>query len=357
MADVSIIGGGNAALAMAAYLSSLDKTVSVWSPSDQAAALKHGVLYAEGKVTGEFRVDVASSFEGAVAAADVLIVAITATGHSALFRRIVTLLTDKHLVLVSCGQLGFGAHYLQMLLNESGKHARVASLTGPLAGGRKLEPNRVIVPWTRKVGLAAIDANQTAAMIEDLKRALGDCFSPVDDAFFLALSQTNAIYHAALALANITRMEGGEEWCGLNHTTRSVAQLSARLDREKRLVAEAFGLTLRTIEDVFAGGESAGRTIDEIVQPLGIGRTFKNGPRSVNSRYIDEEVPFGLVSIERLGAYSGVPTPVTSGTITTLGAMRDTDYRVQNDMFGAVGGAEGLAPGKFSISAIPTLVL
>ena len=88
---------------------------------------------------------------------------------------------------------------------------------------------------------------------------------------------------------------------------------------------------------LFAGGDRNGRTVRENLFPLTYERTFRNGPREVTTRYIEEEVPYGLVSYELLGALTGTPTPTISRMIDMFEVLRDGHYRARNTMADALG--------------------
>ena len=55
--------------------------------------------------------------------------------------------------------------------------------------------------------------------------------------------------------------------------------------------------------------------------------TRAKGPTTVNSRYITEDVPQGLVLLETLGAELDVPTPVCSSLIEIATAALGRDMR------------------------------
>jgi opine dehydrogenase len=51
------------------------------------------------------------------------------------------------------------------------------------------------------------------------------------------------------------------------------------------------------------------------------------GPRSMNSRLITEDIPYGLVPLASFGRLAGVPTPVMEALITLASTINQTDYR------------------------------
>lgn len=84
------------------------------------------------------------------------------------------------------------------------------------------------------------------------------------------------------------------------------------LDAERLAIARAFGLAVRTIHEHFhlsfdvPMGPPA-----EMTQALAQRPTDVKGPTTLDSRYVTEDVPFGLVPTIRLAALAGVPVPLS----------------------------------------------
>ena len=52
-------------------------------------------------------------------------------------------------------------------------------------------------------------------------------------------------------------------------------------------------------------------------------------PRSLDHKYVTEDVPCGLVAMSGLGSAAGVPTPVIDGLIALTSAMLRRDFRAE----------------------------
>jgi len=335
MPNIAIAGAGAVALTMAAHFTSLGHRVHVWSPSGQGTvALAAGArLSSSGEIEGEYEVSVVDTPAALCETADLLFVAITSNGQAQVLESLAPFIRDGQTVLVTGGALAFAGPYLRALLGLQRTSVHVGTLNGPFTGGRKLGPSTVVTPWIRSVvKLVASPATDTSATIVAASKVIGNSF--VDGANFLALALTpgNAIYHTALSLGNITRMEAGEEWCGFLHTTESIGRLAEAMDAEKCTIGASFGIVPLSIADSLAGGNAEGMSVQQVMQPRTHQRTFRNGPRSVQSRYIEEEIPFGLATIEMLGRITSVSTPVITSTIDLFSIMRCRDYRTMNSM-------------------------
>jgi opine dehydrogenase len=112
-----------------------------------------------------------------------------------------------------------------------------------------------------------------------------------------------------------------------------VAALEA-LDAERLAIARAFGVAvpgvhqwlLRTYD---LGGASLAETFHRLThQPTGPYQ-WTPTPRSLDHKYVTEDVPCGLVAMAGLGRAASVPTPVIDGLIALASAMLRRDFRAE----------------------------
>lgn len=61
------------------------------------------------------------------------------------------------------------------------------------------------------------------------------------------------------------------------------------------------------------------------------------GPRSLDHRYITEDVPYGLAVYAQLGSIAGVPTPVTDACVTLASSAVGRDLGADNQLAPALG--------------------
>jgi len=140
-----------------------------------------------------------------------------------------------------------------------------------------------------------------------------------------------------LALANLSRMERGETWTQYDHMAGATAHLTVALDRERLAVARAFGLEVRSIEQHFhhSFGAPMADFSDQcrwVHAHLG----SPNGPATLDTRYITEDVSYGLVINARMARMAVVPTPITDGCIALAGGAYGCDFTQTNDLIAAI---------------------
>lgn len=106
-----------------------------------------------------------------------------------------------------------------------------------------------------------------------------------------------------------------------------VAHILEAVDRERVTVASALGIrgqtALEWLETAYA---ATGENLFEAIQANPGYRGVK-APRTLNHRYIFEDVPMSLVPIAELGARFGVSTRAIDSLIRLASILHRTDYR------------------------------
>jgi opine dehydrogenase len=117
-----------------------------------------------------------------------------------------------------------------------------------------------------------------------------------------------------------------------------VAHVILRLDAERLALARAFGLEVRTIEEHFAKSfGTAAPGLPEIAAELHAKRGGPPGPTDTSTRFLAEDMPFGLAFCTALGDIAGVPMPATRAILDTAGLVVGRDLTADNDLIGALG--------------------
>jgi opine dehydrogenase len=138
-------------------------------------------------------------------------------------------------------------------------------------------------------------------------------------------------------LCNFTRIENAEAWANWSGLTPSVGRLIEALDAERLAVAAAYGATVRSVRDHFH------LSFDVPHGPVGdagailAARDANRGPTSLTTRYITEDVPFGLVPTTVLAGIAGVAMPLHDAGIAIFSALYGRDFRAENDLLPALG--------------------
>ena len=305
---VAILGAGAIAFGTAAALCSRGHAAVLWSPSGRRTAGLGAGLRASGAVEGVFAPAVAHGCAAAVEGADAVLVAVPGYGHRVVLEAVAPHLRAGQVVIYS-SHMSFGALYLRQLLG--GRAVPIVALGTTVATGRQTGMDSVLVNTVRARLDAAVVGGAPDGPLALCRALFGDRFVDRGSLLAIALSNLNPQNHLAIALCNLTRMEKGEAWSQNGNITPAVAALIEALDAERLAIAAAFGLSVRTIREHFH------LSFDVPLGPLAAQAAIlaarpadTRGPATLDSRYVTEDVPFGLVPTVRLAALAGVPAPL-----------------------------------------------
>ena len=331
---VGILGAGGVALGTAAYLETKGVDVALWSPSGRGTAgLADAPLTATGVIEGAFRPKVAGSAAEATDGADVVLVALPVWAHAAVFEAVAPHLRDGQIVAIS-SHASFGALALSRMLAARGVAVPIVAWSTTLTAGRRKGDAAVAVSTVRStVDAAAVPHAAAPAALARLAEVFGDRFRPRDGLLAIALSNLNPQNHLAIALCNFTRMEGAEAWRQNACVTAGVGRLMEALDAERLAIAEAFGVETRTIREHFSLSYHVDHApVAETYATLAARGPGPDGPRSADSRYVTEDVPYGLAPTAWLGRLIGRPAPLHEAGVRLFSAIYGRDFEAENDL-------------------------
>jgi opine dehydrogenase len=235
--------------------------------------------------------------------------------------------------------MSLAALYLAELLRKRGVTTPIAALGTTVTTGRQTGPDGVNVGSVRaRLDVAVLPQSAAARGLEACRELFGDRFVPRQGLPAIALSNLNAQNHLAIAMCNLTRMELGEAWGQNRHITPAVARLIEALDAERLAIATAFGVEVRTIHEHFhLSFHVPMGPLAEMTHALAQRPGDVKGPTTLDSRYVTEDVPFGLVPTIRLAALAGVPVPLHEGGVRLMSALYGRDFAAENDILPQLG--------------------
>ena len=337
---VGIVGAGAIAFGTAVFLEQAGIRAMLWSPS--GAGTKNlsvsQSLQAEGAIEGNFQPSIADSASELARCSNILILALPANAHKAVFDAIAPHLQQKHTVIIS-SHASFGALYLSKVLALKGVRIPIIAWGTTLVSGRQRSGDNVHVSTIRKkIDLATVPGSQSNEGLALCHALFGDRFVDRGSLMAIALSNLNPQNHMGIALCNLTRMEQGENWNQGQNITPTVGRLLEALDRERLAIAEALGLSVRTIFEHFhLSFHVPIASISDMNQEMFRSGRGGSGPSTAESRYVLEDVPFGLVVTAVLGQLAGQPAVLHESGINIFSALYGRDFRAENDLLPALG--------------------
>lgn len=337
---VSLLGAGAAAYGAAAHLSIEGHDTMLWSPSGQSTTeLAAGApLRATGAIEASFRPRVARSATEAITDADVVMLAMPGNAHKLALEAIALHLRDAQSVIIS-SHASFGALYLSKLLAKRGVRAPIIAWGTTLTTGRRTSPTEVVVNSLRsRIDVATVPEADRAEGRALCTTLFGDRFVDRDGLLAIALSNLNPQNHLAIALLNLTRMERAERWGQAENVTPAVGRVMEALDAERLAIAQAFNVSVRTIKEHYAlSYQLPIASIADMNAELHRRGNGGFGPTTLNSRYVLEDAPFGLLPTVLLGRLAAQPARLHEAGLTMLSAAYGRDFAKDNDLLPAIG--------------------
>ncbi len=339
--QVAILGTGGIGRGYAAYVASSGHVPILWSPTGNGLAAPGCDLMATGAVAATQPVRVAGSCAGAVEGAQTVLVAVTGNGLRATLRALAPVLVDGQLVVISA-HLSFAALYLSRLMAARGVQVTIAAWATTALTGRKGTDSSVHISGKRaRLDVAALPAGRAAAALCGCQALFGDAFDLRPDLLAIMLSNLNPPAHMANMLCNLTRAEKGEVWVNYEGLTPAVCRLIGALDGERRRLAAAFGLNVRSIEDHFVGSFHVTRApLAEMAAIVAGRRQELKGPATLDTRFVTEDVPFGLLPLVLLGRVANTPMPLHEAGVAMFSALYGRDFQSENDLLPELGLAD-----------------
>ncbi|MFI5443682.1 NAD/NADP octopine/nopaline dehydrogenase family protein [Polaromonas sp. UC242_47] len=336
--NVSILGAGGVAFGTAAFLKQAGHTPTLWSPSGKGTApFKAGEpLVAEGAVQLEFLPRIASDCAQAVSDADVVMICLPGFCHKATMDAMAPHIRNGQPIIIS-SHSSFGALYLSKLLAIRGIRAPIIVWGTTLTTGPKNGAKVHVGTVRKKIDVAAVPESETAAAVALCSKLFGDRFVERDGLLAIALSNLNPQNHLAIALMNLTRMERGEVWGQAENVTPAVGRLIEALDLERIAIAQALGLKVRTVQEHFSlSFHVAQANVSDMNQEMHRNGNGGFGPKTAESRYVLEDVPFGLEATAQLGRLVGVPAPLHEAGVALFSGAYGRDFTKENDLLPAI---------------------
>ncbi len=325
---VSILGAGAVGPAAAALAASRGHEVSIWSPSGDGTQALHGGLTAEGALACTVDLRVAGGLEDALDGAEAALLAVPAYAYPALLPRIAAA-APRGLVLLISPAAALSPLAFEALRASLGQRAPVGALATTPTTARRIAPDRVRIPGIRAaVDVAAVPAHAAPEVARMASTLFGHASPIAPNVLQPALANANPIIHAALALANATRIERGESWQQYQLMTQAACRLMSALEEERGRLAAAFGLDVLPLTESLhrANGVALGELHEMAAAIHASGKTVA-GPATMDTRYVTEDVPYGLAFYLWLARQNGIAMPRTEATVTVLETMWGRDLR------------------------------
>ncbi len=335
---IAVLGAGNAGHTAAAHLALRGYRVRLASRSAErlCPVQERGGIELIG-VAGEgfARLDrVTADLAEAVDGADLVMLTVAGPGIEDYGRRLAPLLTPEQIVFLNPGQCG-GALEFARAVRDAGysRHLRVGESNTLTYGCRVVDFAKA---WAYvvvgRVLFSALPAMQTRVLLDELL-PLYPALQPAPNVLYTSLHYLNCILHPPGMVCNagwIEHARGGFRYY-YEGTTPAVARVIEAVDRERMAMLEGLGLQGVPFIDMFYAG---GYTTPEAWKTRSIYQAFqasepnkpRPAPETLHHRYMEEDVPYGLVPMTAFARLAGVATPTIEALIRLASVLMHTDF-------------------------------
>jgi opine dehydrogenase len=156
-----------------------------------------------------------------------------------------------------------------------------------------------------------------------------------DNVIHTGFTNANAMLHVANCVANAAQIERGQAYkFYAEGVTPAVARFYEAINDERVAVAAALGASVPNLADWFE--RTYGVRGKDLVETCQLLTTNSDGPyqatgtpKSLDHKYVTEDVPTGLIPMSALGAAAGVKTPAIDALIGVASLMTGKSFAAE----------------------------
>ena len=344
---IAVLGAGNGGQALSAHLSLKGHRVHIYEDRTFRANLE-GIrnrrgIQLQGTLEGFAKIDLVTEDIGeALDGVGFIFLPVPSFAQEPLIRSMIPYLREGNIVVLIPGN--FGSLAILRTIRESGWAGRIAlaeTNTLPYAC-RQIEPGLVAV-WGVKtsISLAALPADQTPSLLDRLSPVFPIPLNPAKNVLEIGLSNANMIVHCPTILMNAGWIEstGGDFRFYTEGMSPSVCRVMEAMDRERMQIGEMYGLDLISVAEWLRRAYHVkGESLYQVLSTSPVyGGHGPDAPKSLDHRYLKEDVPFLLVPTVSLGEAGGIQAPVIKSIIRLAGAVLGSNIATDGRNFDRMG--------------------
>ena len=326
---IAIIGAGNGGQTTAAWLSNQGYQTRIFDVMEDTVAKLNelgGVnIYGNTDFPGFGKIQFATTdIAKAIDGCEVIFIILPEIYHVSIAQKLAPHLVDGQIVVIDPVS-GLGILAFKKALAEAGCKADISlAATSTLLFAARIQTTGDVFVTGQKTELSIVAIPNSKREI--IKEAIYPVFSQhhfIDNSIQLALDNLNLIFHPGPTLLYTAQIEKGEKFNYYNDMVPSQITLMKALDQERMAICAAYGVKLP----------------DECYKGI-------MGPNSLQVRYLLEDVPFSLRSVQILGKIAKVPTPVID-SVCTIGEALVGDVMAEGYTMEALGLSEDIGFDEF----------
>ncbi len=330
--QIAVIGAGNSGLAMAVYLKSFGHKVNLWNRSKATISdiLLNNTITSEGFINGSFKIDVVSTnIQEVIEDCDLIMITTPANSHQEIAELIVKTIKNNAVIVLNPGRT-FGALEVENIFKRYFKNNIIIETQSIIFTCRKI--NKIYVRiYTIKdnIGFSGITKSKSLLAYSLLPECLRSKFTVVNSSLYTSLGNIGMILHVAPVLFNIGWIEFPEVKFKYyyNGITKTIARFLENLDKERIAVGKKLGVDLESVTEwIQRVYHVDALDLYSMLQKVDAYKEI-DAPRSLEHRYLYEDVPMGLIPLEQIGIKLGIEMKCTTMLINLANEILNEDFR------------------------------
>jgi opine dehydrogenase len=335
---IAVLGSGNGGCAVAFDCATHGHEVSLFDfeefPDNVECIRKNGGIYAKGELEGFASVAYAGhDIEKTLDGADIIFAVGPAYSTRPFAQACKPYLRKGQTVIVCPGSCGGSIEFKHGAgLGIRDEDIIVAETSTLPYAVRTVEPGktRVFLKLRGGLFLAAVPAKNTTQVLEKIQNVY-PAMTAAKNILQTGLQNSNPVIHPAITLLNVALIErtGGDFFFYEEGVTPAVGKLIEAVDEERVAIGRKLGIEV--IPDPELGclqGYMREPTYDKGYAEAPGFKGIK-AQSSLDYRYFNEDVGYGLVFMKKLGEQVGVDTPYMSTVIRLASLLMDRDYLLE----------------------------
>lgn len=332
MTSVMIVGGGHQGLAMAAHMAMLGNKCFLWNRTyehvREVAETKQ--IFCSGLINGTAYIENASTVINENLQ-KLIMVTVPSSAHRDIAKMLAQYVDSSYIIILNPGRTFGILDFRQALLAYGCKSLPLIAETQTIVYTcRRISDNSVtIYAFKKNIPIATTDMEEISTVIEAIPQCIRSNFVPAKSYIETSLGNVGMILHCAPVLMNIGWIENDQYDFKyyMEGISPSIASVLEKMDSERLEMAKKLGYSIESLGDwLDRTYGTKGNTLYEKLQS-NIYYTEIAAPKKINHRYIEEDVPNGLVPVESIGRCFGVETPAISLIIDLAQLVMGTNYR------------------------------
>ena len=278
---------------------------------------------------------ITTDIKEAIKGVDIIIIGGSAFAHEPFSKALLDDFEEGQFIVFTSN---FGALRFHKWLKEAGVTTQVTPIEtmSLLYATRAVEPGVVnCIGVKDQLPVAALPASRTQDFLDKIGPVFPQ-FTAADNVWLTSVNNLNPIVHPPMVLFNAGRIEstGGQGWnLYADGATESVAKIMQAMDQERMSLVEPVSTRGFSFKDAFENlyeSYSIGKkSLSETLRQSPIhGNPVFPAPSSVDTRYINEDLPFGLSPWSSIGRMWDVPTPNVDAVIRVASTMLGVNFFV-----------------------------